>query len=111
MNKIIAATAAATLTAATAIAVAPPAQAASPSGIREDRLFVRLVTEEAPSLKGIPRKTMVKTAKQTCKFLRTGFTVIDAVDVMQESGFTQNEAISFVAGAVVFYCPEQEYNY
>lgn len=111
MKKIIAATASAVLAAATAIVVAPPAQAASPSDIREDRLFVRLVTEEAPSLKGIGRKTMVKTARQTCKFLRTGFTIIDAIDLMQESGFSENEAIAFISGAVVFYCPEQEDNF
>jgi hypothetical protein len=88
-----------------------PAQASAPTGLRDDKLFVKLVTAEAPTLKGIPRKTMVKTAKQVCKYLRAGFTILDAVYLMEDNDFTENESMSFVAGAVVFYCPEQEDNF
>lgn len=89
------------------LVVAPPAQA----NARDDRLFYSLVTSEARSLKAIPRKQLVKTAKETCKFLRAGFTILDAYDLMEDSGFTAAEATAFLAGAVVFYCPEQENNF
>lgn len=93
------------------VALASPASAATSTGVRDDKLFVQLVTKEAPSLKGIPRATMVKTAKSTCKYLRAGFTILDAVELMQDNGFTENESMAFIAGAVVFYCPDQENNF
>lgn len=93
------------------VVAAPAASATAPAGIKDDKMFVKLVTASAPTLKGISRKTMVKTAKQTCKFLRGGFTILDAVDIMEDNGFTQNESTAFIAGAIVFYCPEQEDNF
>jgi hypothetical protein len=92
---------------ALALLFAPPAQA----GVREDKLFYSLVTGDAPTLKGVSRQQLVKTAKETCKFLRAGFTIMDAYDMMDESGFTNKEITVFLAGAVVFYCPDQEDNY
>lgn len=89
------------------VMVAPPAQA----NAKDDRLFYSLVTSEARSLKGVTRKQLVKTAKETCKFLRAGFTILDAYDLMDEAGFTDKETTAFLAGAIVFYCPEQENNY
>lgn len=105
MKKIIAATVAA-LTGATLL-LAPPAQASA----SDNRLFYRLVTSEAPALRAIKQRDLVSTAKETCKFLRNGFTILDAHDLMTESGFTNNEASAFLAGAIVFYCPDQEDNY
>lgn len=87
--------------------VAVPAQASA----SDDRMFYRLVTKDAPALKGIKQKDLVKTAKETCKFLRSGFGILDAHDMMLESGFTDREANSFLAGAVVFYCPDQSENW
>lgn len=110
-KKIAAAVAASALLLGGSTIAAAPAQASASTGIKDDKLFVKLVTSSAPGLKGIPRKTMVKTAKQTCKFLRNGYTILDAVDLMEESGFTQNESTAFIAGAIVFYCPEQEDNF
>jgi hypothetical protein len=108
MKKIIALVIAAFL----AISVAAPAQASAPAfNSKNDKLFQRVVTKEAPSLKGVPRKTLVKTAKETCKFLRAGFGILDAIDLMEDNGFSEKTAIAFVAGSVVFYCPEQENNY
>lgn len=106
MKKRIAAIVAATAIAFVGVGAAP-AQAA----VNNDRLFVKLVVAEAPELKGISLKTMVKTAKSTCKYLRAGFGALDAVDLMQSNGFSENAATAFVAGSVVFYCPEQEGNY
>lgn len=88
------------------IAVAPPAAADA----RNDRLFVKTVTAEAPDLRGISLKTMVKTAKSTCKFLRAGFGALDAVEMMENAGFSENASITFVAGSIAFYCPDQENN-
>jgi hypothetical protein len=105
MKKIIATTSAALIGAT--LLVASPAQA-SP---KDDRLFYALVTSDEPALKGIKRRDLVKTARETCKFLRSGFTILDAYDLMTESGFTNGEATAFLAGAIVFYCPDQENNY
>ena len=105
MKKIIAVVASVLI--GIGLVAAPPAQA----NAKDDRLFYSIVTSEARALKAIPRKQLVKTAKETCKFLRAGFTILDAYDLMSESGFTDKEAAAFLAGAVVFYCPEQENNY
>ncbi len=105
MKKIIAVASAALI--GTTLLLAPPAQAAA----KDDRLFYTLVTADAPTLKGVGRKQLVKTARETCRFLRNGFTIIDAYDLMEDSGFTEREISSFLAGAVVFYCPDQEDNF
>ena len=114
-NKIISTLAVLPLVVGGSIAAAPVASASTQTvavaGIKDDKLFVKIVSNEARGFKGIPRKTMVKTAKQTCKYLRAGFTVLDAVYLMEKTGFTENESMTFVAGAVVFYCPEQEDNF
>lgn len=114
-RKIISTLAVLSIAVGGSIAVAPSASAStqtvSVSGIRDDKLFVKIISEEAPIFKGIPRKTMVKTAKTTCKFLRSGFTIFEVVESMEDSGFTENQSMTFVAGAIVFYCPDQEDNY
>lgn len=93
------------------VVTAAPASATAVASASDDRMFFRLITKEAPSLKPAGQKTLVKTAKQTCKFLRSGFTILDAYDLMEDNGFTQKEITAFLAGAIVFYCPEQENNY
>ena len=114
-SKIISTLAVLSIAVGGSIAVAPVASAStqtvSVAGIANDRLFVKIISSEEPIFKGIPRKTMVKTAKTTCKFLRSGFTIVESVELMASSGFTEDQAMTFVAGAIVFYCPEQEYNY
>lgn len=105
MKKIIAATSAALIGAT--LLLAPPAQASA----SDDRLFYRLVTKDAPALKAIKQRDLVKTARETCKYLRAGFGILDAHDLMTDTGFTDREANAFLAGAIVFYCPEQEGNY
>jgi len=87
--------------------MAPPAQANS----QNDRLFYKIVTQEAPSFKAVSRKQLVKVAKTTCKALRSGVGVLEVVALAEDNGLTSNQAMSLVAGAVVFYCPEQEDNY
>lgn len=105
MKKLIAATSAALIGAT--LLLAPPAQA----GVREDRLFYSLVTGDAPTLKSVTRKQLVKTARETCKFLRSGFTIMDAYDMMEDTGFSEREISAFLAGSIVFYCPDQEDNF
>lgn len=111
MKKFYAVIAALAFAISTAFITAAPAQASVPAAASDDRLFVKLVTKEAPELRGISTKTMVKTAKSTCKFLRSGFTVLDAVELMEDNGFSEKASIAFVAGSIVFYCPDQENNY
>lgn len=105
MKKVIAL--AVSAAAVGALFLATPAQASTGN----DRLFYSLVTKDAPTLKAVPRRDLVKTAKETCKFLRNGFTIMDAYDLMEESGFSDKEISPFLAGAVVFYCPDQEDNF
>lgn len=93
------------------VVAAAPASATAVAAASDDRLFFKLVTKEAPSLKAAGQKTLVKTAKQTCKFLRSGFTILDAYELMENNDFTEKEITAFLAGAIVFYCPEQENNY
>lgn len=107
MKKIVSIVASLALAGGAAIATAAPAQALT----NNDRLFAKLVRAEAYEFKAVPVGAMVKTAKTTCKFLRSGFTVIDAVSIMEDNGISEDAAIAFVAGAVVFYCPEQKDNY
>lgn len=99
-KKIIAVVASAGL----ALACAAPAYA----GPREDNLFVKIIRSEATELRSVPKKNLISLAKETCKFLRSGFTVLDAVDIAEDEGIRSKTAIALVAGAVVFYCPEQE---
>jgi hypothetical protein len=101
MNKKIVAVVA---SAGLALACAAPAYA----GPREDNLFVKLVRTEARELKSVPKKQLISLAKETCKFLREGFDVLDAVEIAEDEGIRTGTAIALVAGAVVFYCPEQE---
>jgi len=89
------------------IVTAPPAAA----NTRNDNLYVKVVRAESPLLKRIPKKSLVKTAKTTCRYLRAGGGILDAVDIAIKSGLSRNVSLTLVAGAVVFYCPEQEGNY
>ena len=98
---------------------APAVQAAVPisgpaagaASISDDIQFYALVTNEEPALGAISGKKLVKTAKTTCRYLRTAGTILDAHDLMTESGFTDDQATAFIAGAIVFYCPDQEDNF
>ena len=107
MKKIAAVAAAVALAVVGAVAVAPAASA----GPKDDALFVKLVKADAPELKPVSSRTLIKTAKATCQYLRAGFTILDAVDLAENSGVSQTAAMSLVAGAIVFYCPEQENNF
>jgi hypothetical protein len=90
------------------LVAAPSAQANSK---QNDNLFVQLVREEAPELRFAKKKQMVKAAKQTCRYLRSGGTILESVVIAVDSGLSRNTAMALIAGAVVFYCPEQENNY
>lgn len=86
------------------------ASATASTDLKKDKMFVSIISSRAPEFKGIARSTMVKTAKQTCKFLRAGFGPLEAVDLMIDNGFTEDGSMTFVAGAVVMYCPDQKDN-
>lgn len=86
---------------------APPAQASK----KNDNLYVKVIRAESPELRFVKRGTLIKTAKATCRYLRAGGGILDAVQIGRESGFSRDTALTLVAGAVVFYCPDQEGNY
>jgi hypothetical protein len=106
MKKITALTIAALV--AFGLVIAPPAQASSK---KNDDLYVKVIRSEAPILRGVPKRDLIKGAKTTCRYLRSGNGILDAVNIALDAGLSRNVAYTLVAGAVVFYCPEQEGNY
>lgn len=93
-------------TAAPAVASAPAAYS------RNDKAFVKAVRNESPILYGVGARLLISTAKETCKFLRNGYGgVLDAVGFAEDGGLDEDTAMTIVAGAVIYYCPEQESNY
>jgi hypothetical protein len=109
MKKIIIALV--TAIAFVSVGVAAPSSALAPTDRANDNLFIKILRSESPTFKYSNRKTLIKTAKSTCKFLRNGYGMITAIETMEDSGFDYDESLSFVVGAVIFYCPEQEGNY
>jgi len=105
MKKLIALTAALMLGVGL---IAAPAQA-TPK--RDQDLYVKLVRQEAPELRQVKRKELINAARTTCRYLRAGGGILDAVSIGIDSGLKRNTSIAVVAGAVVFFCPEQEANY
>jgi hypothetical protein len=106
MKKIIAIVAGLMLGAG--ILVSPPAHASSK---KNDNLYVKIIRNEAPELKRVGRTQLIKGAKTTCRYLRAGGGILDAVEMALNAGIRRSTAMALVAGAVVFYCPEQEGNY
>lgn len=109
MKKILAAVAAVLVSAT--LLTAAPANAAVPTG-QYDNLYITTIRDEAPELYGVSRKDLIKLAKTICKTLRTtSYGMVDIAEMGVESGFSENAAAAIVAGAVAFYCPDQENNY
>jgi hypothetical protein len=91
---------------------ASPAVASAPSYTKNDKQFVKTIRAESPVLYGVGAKLLISTAKETCKFLRKGYgTIFDAIGLAEDGGLDEDTAMTMVAGAIIFYCPEQEDNY
>lgn len=91
---------------------APAASAATPSWTDKDRLYVKMVRQQAPAFKYISAKDLIGSAKLSCEVMReNGSSPLELVEVAIDSGLTQRQAIALIAGAVVFYCPEQDEDY
>ena len=108
MKRVLAGVAALALT----ITVAAPATAAVTTKLnKNDRLYVSILRSEVSELRYVSPAQLVKGAKITCKGLRSGMTLLDVVEIAVDNGLSENTAMALVAGAVVFYCPEQEDNF
>lgn len=103
MKKIIAIVTA-LMIGGSALVAAPAAQALTKNEIK----YVKLLKSEAPELYVVSNKKLVKSGKLTCRYLRSGATVVDAIEVMENAGLDEDTSIAIVAAAVVFFCPEQE---
>jgi hypothetical protein len=93
------------------LAAPAPSASAAPASVsawtNNDRAFVRAVRAESPAFKRIPARDIIKSAKLACEVLDTGvYDVFDLIDTAMDAGFTQKQAITLIAGSVVFYCPE-----
>lgn len=104
MNKILAATAFAVIS---VIGMAPPTAAAAPAGLRAyDRLFVKTMRAQIPEMRYVAARDIVKGAKTTCNALDAGAEPLDLVFAAIDAGFTEDQAFTYVAGSVVWYCDE-----
>lgn len=104
MKKIIAVLAA-LVTLVTTFALAAPAQATTPEWSRKDKAFVRLVRADAPYFKNTPVRYMIEAAHSTCDLLDTGYAETDSVQMMIDTGFTENQSLVFISAAMTVYCP------
>lgn len=89
------------------VGLASPAQASASN----DRAYVNAIRNEAPELHGVKSKDLIKTAKLTCRALRAGSGMFDLITLAENNGLETDTATALIAGAVVFYCPDQETNY
>lgn len=103
----------AALIATASLITAPAVSAAQPAKklTSNDRQYIALVRDSAPELRYVKPKQLVKSAKVTCRTLRSGYTILDVYDIGIESGLGSTATTALIAGAIVFYCPEQEDNY
>lgn len=73
-----------------------------------DNVYFRVIRAEAPDLRYVSKATLRKSARVVCQYLRSGGTISESVDAAEGTGIEYDTALTLVAGAVVFYCPEQE---
>lgn len=78
---------------------------------KNDNVYFKVIRSEASDLKYVSKTTLRKSAKAVCQYLRSGGTLSEAIDAAEGTGVEYDTALVLVAGAVVFYCPEQEKNY
>lgn len=83
-------------------------QQSAPSYTKKDNLYYSLIAADNPSLRGLKRD-LIKLGKTSCRAMRSGVGVLDLIYIGIDSGFTEDEVISILAGAITFYCPDQEY--
>lgn len=113
MKKLITAALATGLLLTGGMIYAAPASAtassSAPSYTKKDNLFYSLVTSEEPSLKYAGKKLLIKSAKTQCRALRAGVDPFDLYEIAIDNGISEDEFIALLAGALTFYCPDQEY--
>lgn len=88
---------------------AAPAQASAPTYTNKDNMYYRAVVSEEPSLRAVGKGLLIKSAKTTCRALRSGVDPYDLYDMALQSGLTEDEFIALLAGALTFYCEDQMY--
>lgn len=108
MKKFIVAVAA---TAVLLVGFSTPAHAVVPSMTKKDKQYVRVIRMESPSLRFVSPRQLVRIAKLNCRGLRAGLTIPDVVMAGVSGGLDEDTVLTLVAGAVIFYCPEQENNF
>jgi len=102
MKKIIAVVSA--LIIGGSVFVAAPAQASSSN----DRMYAKILKTTAPELSVISNKKLIRSGKLTCRYLRAGATIFEAIEVIENAGLDEDTAMAMVAASVFFFCPEQE---
>lgn len=114
-GTVIAATGVLVAPAATAATVSVPAVSAAsapsvvPAYTKKQERFVRYIRNEAPSLRALTKADAVDLGKTTCRALRSGVDTYDVIYAYTDSGFSDDETVAMISGAVIYLCPDQSY--
>ena len=87
------------------VGVSVPAEALT----RNDRQYLQAVRSADSALRRIPNRTLIDSARTTCRYLRSGATIDDVFYTAVDAGLTRKTATALIAGAITFYCPDQRW--
>ena len=76
--------------------------------VSEDSAYLSAVRSKDSALYSVPDSQLVSLAGTICQSLRSGVPVRQVLQTGLDAGLSVNQVAALVAGAVVFYCPEQE---
>jgi len=88
-----------------ALSIAAPAAAVQPALTDRDRVFVSFLRSEEHGFRNVTAVSLVKLAKKVCHALDDGAYETSVTAYMVDNGFTYNESLAFVGGAIGSYCP------
>jgi hypothetical protein len=75
--------------------------------VNEDDAFLDAVRSKDSAFYSVPDASLVELAGTICQSLRSGIPITRVIQTGLDSGLSSNQVASIVAGAVVFYCPDQ----
>jgi hypothetical protein len=85
-----------------------PQPAPEPQTNSDEDSYLTAVRSKDSALYSVPDASLVELAGTICQSLRSGIPVQRVIQTGLDSGLSTNQVAALVAGAVVFYCPDQE---
>lgn len=83
------------------------AQAPQPEPQSKDAVFLDAVRSKSAELNSVPDYMLVDLAGNICDALQAGVPIEQVLTIGVNSGLSSTSVAAIAAGAVVFYCPEQ----